>query len=102
VAGLGADELFAMGWYVGQAAPEIRVVCPLAHLPEPGGRAESAEEMLMRLLKNKTSDAHTRLFFISYFDNRDGEDVVAHLAELKVRAHVTRILQREIIVSLWE
>jgi len=102
VAGMGADELFAMGWYVGQDSPGMRVVCPLAHRPEAGGREETPPEMLIRLSHGFPRLDGGRLFFVSYFDNADGNNVVADVLKLNPGAIATRILRREIIVSVWE
>lgn len=104
VAGLGADELFAMAWHIGEIDPEgkIRVVCPLAHLAGADTRAEKPTEMLERLELPLAAAPGSRLFFVSYFENPDAQAVLGQFLAQEPDASAALLFRKEIIASVWD
>ncbi len=103
IAGQGADERFALAWYVGAVAPGagFEITSPAAHLPEAGGRGENTDEMLLRRAAGQPRGS--RLFLFAYFPNTDTQAAIAgFLKRAGGDATVTQFFRKEIIVTIWE
>ncbi len=97
---MGSDERFLMAWYFSQQRPG-------GTLPElhAGSSENHADAMLLQLLDNLPPGSTRPIFFVSYFPiaqkGVDTRDALAALVQKRPHARITKIFQKEIIVTIW-
>jgi hypothetical protein len=109
----GGDEHFLYAWYLphgqdGQWGGSGRYLpkSPAAHIPGPGSRRQTIEELLTQALQDMESDPNRHLFVIGYFREPSYPQTFATLQKTfpslmgKVRWRI--LFQKEILVTVWE
>jgi hypothetical protein len=110
---MGADEHFALGWYLTQESERLGKSSALAagytlrtgmpHDPKRGGRPEHIDDLLIRTLDSSPPNAN--VLFFSYFPevNSDTRDTLASIRQLRSdKTQTTKRYEKWAVAQLWE